>query len=121
MTWDFLFLWLTTGAVCTMLARWSWHLSFEPAEHVTVGTLLVCILGCLFMPAPAAGAVILALCWAFDGYDETKYNRVKWPSWWLGFRYRQHRITRAVWYLGNPPTKENWLGGWRTYGKGDGW
>ncbi len=108
--------WLIIGIICDFLVCWVWRLSFKDKEPITVGKIFCPIMGALLFPLTLFGAMIWFCLWAFDAFSQENCEyTVKWPNWWLRFRYRQHKIVRKLWYLGHPPENEDIFSGWIRY------
>jgi len=119
-------IWLGTGMLCAMFAQWAWRLeSGDRRGPLTLGSVMGLLAAALIPPASLAAGIIWGLMWAFGGLagQDTEYrahhksarSKALWPKWWWLQRYRIHRITRNVWYLGRPP-QESDNSDWMRYG-----
>lgn len=106
---DFLFGYLPFGVVAVYFAKRAYQLEFEP-KKTTIGTLFLYLIGVLLAPITMFAALAFLVGWAFSPDQRTK--NVKWPDWWGKHRWNQHLFWRWIWYLGQPPAREDILSGW---------
>lgn len=95
--------WFTLGFFGALFARWAWRLKFR--KKLNLGGVLGFALGVVVGPVSVLGGVIWTAMWAFESPLELKYSAVAWPAWWINVQ----RITRKVWYFGNPPADDRRL------------
>ena len=107
-----LIVWFASGIFAWMFAYWVTWLTFRPIK-LTLGTILLCVVGCTLPPITALFGLVGLFCWAVSPLQ--LQGGVRWPLWWERMRYRQHRTLRKVYYLGHPPTHEDLLSSWNDY------
>lgn len=104
-------IYIFAGIVVTMFADWAMQLDFR-RKKVSVGTTMCWIIGVALPPLSLFVGLITLTIWLVSPEGQGRVLDHTWPDWWGRARYRQHRALRWLWYLGRPPTKEDWLNGW---------